>query len=119
MWIKKIEIKEIETIKTTTLIQEKIVHTENKDNCCKQAHAIPKVDSIKSAMEDKFNYSIERTPGTTRGMLTEAMLSYHSLVARVAEITITGKLSVAEESTGFSYTESKNAVIPEKDLKVF
>lgn len=66
MWIKKIEIKEIETIKTTTLIQEKIVHTENKDNCCKQAHAIPKVDSIKSAMEDKFNYSIERTPGTTR-----------------------------------------------------
>lgn len=77
------------------------------------------MDSIKSAMEDKFKYSIERTPGTTRGMLIEAMLSYHSLVARVAETTITGKLSVAEESTKFSYTESKNAVIPEKDLKVF
>lgn len=113
----KIETKEIETIKTTTLIQEKIVHEENKDDQCKKAHIIPKMDNVKSAMEDKFKYIIE--PSTTRGMLTETMLSYHPIAARVVKIAITGKLSVAEESTKFSYIDSKNANLYSHSRKGF
>lgn len=49
------------------------------------------------------------TPGPTRGMPIEAMLSYRPIAARVAKITNTGELSAAEESITFSYTDSKNA----------
>lgn len=47
------------------------------------------------------------------------MLSYHPIAARVVKITITGKLSVAEESTKFSYVDSKNANLYSHSRKGF